>query len=78
MKMFVPLSELVFVPLDTIIRISFFGQQARVEFKPYEANGTHVEILDGEDAQRLFQFVMNSLPEQFRSSSISQASRHGH
>ena len=53
--MFVPLSELIFVPLDTIARISFFGQQARVEFKPYEADGTHVEILDGEDAQRLFQ-----------------------
>lgn len=76
--MFVPLSELVFVPLDTIAKISFFGQQARVEFKPNMSNSAHVSIIDEEDAQRLFQFVMNSLPEQFRSSSISQASRHGH
>lgn len=77
--MFVPLSELVFVPLDTILRISFFGQEARVHFKPINGSTTgEVVILDGEDSKRLFEFVMNSLPEQFRSSNTYQAARHGH
>lgn len=72
--MFVPLSELVFVPIDTISQISFFGKQAKVHFK----DSVRSEILDGEDAKRLFCFIMSTLPEQFRSSTVDQASRQGH
>jgi hypothetical protein len=72
--MFVPLSELVFVPIHTIDRISFFGKEAKVYFK----DSIKSEILDGEDAKRLFYFVMSTLPEQFRSSTVDQAARQGH
>jgi hypothetical protein len=71
--MFVPLSELVFVPIHRIDRIAFFGKQAKVHFKDL---GT--EIIDGEDAKRLFQFVMSTMPEQLRSDTVDQAARQGH
>jgi hypothetical protein len=51
--MMIPLSEQVFVPLHRVERISFFAEHAIVKF----TDDRTVEKIDGEDAQRLREYL---------------------
>jgi hypothetical protein len=51
--MLIPISEQVFVPLDRVERISFFGDYAVVKYR----DDRQVDKLDPPDAARLREFL---------------------
>lgn len=75
--MFIPLSELVFVPVDSVSRISFFGGDARVELKPNASRGDEVIVVKDEDARRLFSFIMAQMPASHYHATMEEAAKSG-
>jgi hypothetical protein len=75
--MFIPLSELVFVPVDSVSRISFFGGDARVELKPNSSRGDEVVVVKDEDARRLFSFIMAQMPSSHYYATMEEAAKSG-
>jgi len=75
--MFIPLSELVFIPVDSVSRISFFGGDARVELKPSATRGDEVIVVKDEDARRLFSFIMAQMPPSYYHATMEEAARSG-
>jgi len=53
LNQFIPISEQVWIPVHRIERISFFGCTATVKY----VDDRQVDIIDGEDAERLKQWM---------------------
>ena len=73
--MFIPISELVFIPVDTVSKISFFGGDARVELKPTATRADEIIVVKDEDARRLFSFIMAQMSPSHYYATMEQAAK---
>ena len=75
--MFIPISELVFITMDSVSKISFFGGDARVELKPTATRSEELIVVKDEDARRLFSFIMSQMPPSHYHETMEEAAKSG-